>query len=197
MRGGTFWISGLILLLFAFSALRFHSVVSVQKESHERLLKVEETLQGGGLPRVSARTDVSADTKTIESLSLQLANFMRELHSQQKGFDRKLSDLDDRVNHERETILRDLETFMEDLRNERRELSGQLDRVQSGPGAEVTPPLAEIAKKLGAMEQAIRDLAATVHEEATRRDEVYERESTGVTVEGMTTGPGSDRRTRY
>ncbi len=202
MRSGAFWITGLILLFFAFSALEFRSLETAQRAMTQQYGKLNEAVQSmletghGARPR-SAGGQAGVSEKSLEGLSLDLQNFMRDMRSRQTGYDRRLADLDDRLNHEREGILSDLKTFLEDMRAERQEFTKEFQAARTqGVGAESSEGK-KISDLLEKIDEKIKELGQMVEKESKRREEIYKQETEGVKIEGTISGPGSDTRKSY
>ena len=201
MKNGSLWITGLVLLLFAFCALEFRAVHKTQSNVVQQVSKLNEaiqSLQGAGRgPAGRAGTGQPAiSEKSLEALSLDMQNFMRDMRSRQTGFERRLADLDDRINHERETILVDLKSFIEDMRTERQEFSKEI-RVSKDQLGEGSSEAQKISDLLAQIDEKIKELGRMIEAEGKRREEMYQQETEGVKIEGKISGPGADTRKSY
>lgn len=200
MKNGAIWITGLIFLLFAFVALEFRSMQKAQTTAADQYAKLAEAvqaLQGGpktARVRGAAGQKAGAEDKSVESVLLDLQNFMRDMRSKQAGVERRISDLDDRINRERETILEDLKVFLEDMRAERKEFAGEISRLRLEM-AEDSPQTKKIGDILDKIEAKIEELGKMVAEDTKRREEIYQQETEGIRIQGTISGPGE--RTTY
>ena len=163
-----------------------------------KLNEAVQSLQGAG-PGPRSRTRASQpgiSEKSLETLSMDMGNFMRDMRSRQTGFERRLSDLDDRINHERETILADLKSFMEDMHTERQEFTKEIhaSRQQLGEGSGETQKISDLLAKI---DEKIKELGQMIEDQSKRQEEIYQQETEGIKVEGKISGPGADTRKSY
>ena len=200
MKNGALWITGLIFLLFAFTALEFRSMHKSQNTVADQYAKLAQAVASipGGTKAVRVRGAAAqkpgSEEKSVESVLLDLQNFMRDMRSKQAGVERRISDLDDRINRERETILEDLKVFLEDMRAERKEFAGEISRLRLEM-AEESPQTKKVGDLLDKIEAKLEELGKMVAEDTKRREEIYQQETEGIRIQGTISGPGE--RTTY
>lgn len=202
MRNGI-WLSGIVLLLFAFSALQFHALRESQSVLSEQNKKITEQINAfagsKALPHGARAKAVEPQAvgPTLESISQDLQGFMRESRSRQTGFERKISDVDDRMSHEREAVLGDLKSFLDDMRTERQDFTKAMEKVRGASSASVPVESDRINDLLAKMDEEIGQLKALIEKENKRAEQRYQQETESVKIQGTVSGPGADSRTQY
>ncbi len=202
MRNGI-WISGIILLLFAFSALQFRALRETQSvllEQNKKLTEQINAFTGSASLSRGARAkavDPQAAGPTLESISQELQGFMRENRSRQTGYERKIADVDDRMSREREEVLGDLKTFLDDMRSERQEFTKEMEKLRGATSSESTLEPGRIDALMAKMDEEIGQLKILVEKENKRAEERYQQETESVKIQGTVSGPGADTRTQY
>ncbi len=189
----------MVLLLFVFCAMEFRAIHKSQKASADQVLKLSESLQQlPGVPKgARARATVpqtEGPEKTMESLSMDLQNFMKEMRSRQTGYERKLSDLDERLNRERETILADLRSFLEDMRLEKQEFGKEIDRLRQEFSSLESSRKQEIEALFAKIEERVQALSKMIEDAVKRNEEIYRTETEGIKIQNQVSGPGADTR---
>ncbi len=188
---GLFWITGVLLILFAFCAWEFRMLRKTQQAA---MVQITQWQEGMTPAARTVKTAVTADSGMAE-LALELQNFMRDMRSRQSALEKRLSDLDDRINHERETILQDLKVFLDDMRREKELFTAQVDRVKDVMGSSDMPQFAEMQQAMEKMDEKLTQLADSVNAAKRQQEELYQEENEGIKVQGRMSGPGD--RTTY
>ncbi len=190
---GSFWITGLLLILLAFCAWEFRLLRRSQQTVMGQLAQWQDDRAVPAGAR-AAKSPAAADTGMAE-LALELQNFMRDMRSRQSALEKRLSDLDDRINHERETILRDLKVFLDDMRREKELFTAQVDRVKDVMGSADMPQFVQMQQAMEKMDEKLTSLSDSVNAAKRQQEELYQEENEGIKVQGRMSGPGD--RTTY